>query len=79
MPRSLPWSRAARSSGRTDAAGVSPAPRSTPRRSTPRRFALPVAALAALGMVAACSGPPKGDGSQKGASFKLSAAPRRRG
>ncbi|MFZ3493508.1 ABC transporter substrate-binding protein [Streptomyces sp. 5.8] len=81
MPRSLPWSRAARSSGHagaghataghTTAAGVSTAGRSAPRRS--RRYALPVATLAALSLVAACSGPPKGDGSQKGASFKLSA------
>lgn len=78
MPRSLPWSRAARSSGHApDGDGSTGRPSAVRpaavRPAAARRYALPVAALAAIGLVAACSGPPKGDGSQKGASFKLSA------
>ncbi|MER5765003.1 ABC transporter substrate-binding protein [Streptomyces sp. NPDC002082] len=68
MPRSLPWSRAARSAGPAATGGAS-----TARSSTARRYALPVAALAALSLVTACSGPPKGGGSGKDVAFKLSA------
>ncbi|MCX4782838.1 ABC transporter substrate-binding protein [Streptomyces sp. NBC_01264] len=78
MSRSLPWSRAARSGGHTaaDEAATVPAatgPVSAGRPSALRRYAPPVAALAALGLVAACSGPPKGGGSGKETAFKLSA------
>lgn len=59
MPRSLPRPRAA-GSART-------------RPSARRRYALPVAAaLAAVGLLAACSGPPKG-AAPSDAAFKLSA------
>ncbi|MER5484809.1 ABC transporter substrate-binding protein [Streptomyces sp. NPDC002812] len=73
MPRSLPWSRAARSAGPAATGGASTARSSTARSSTARRYALPVAALAALSLVTACSGPPKGGGSGKDVAFKLSA------
>lgn len=59
MSRSLPWSRA-RSSAR--------------RRTLRRRCALPVSALAAVSLIAACSGPPKAGGSATDAAFKLSAS-----
>ncbi|MFE4632432.1 ABC transporter substrate-binding protein [Streptomyces sp. NPDC056773] len=74
MPRSLPWSRAARSAGHIATAGDGSTGRpAAPRRSAARRSALPVAALAALSLVAACSGPPKGGASGKDTAFKLSA------
>ncbi|MER5865117.1 ABC transporter substrate-binding protein [Kitasatospora sp. NPDC002040] len=44
-----------------------------PRRSSGRRFALPVAALTALTLAAACSGPPKSGGTGDTSTFKLSA------
>ncbi|WP_405487178.1 ABC transporter substrate-binding protein [Streptomyces sp. NBC_00096] len=58
MPRALPL---------TGAAG------STRHRSTRRRYALPVAALAAVSLLAACAGPPKGGGPKTDTAFKLSA------
>ncbi|MER5732563.1 ABC transporter substrate-binding protein [Streptomyces sp. NPDC002138] len=42
-------------------------------RSARRRYALPVAALAALGLIAACSGPPRNGGAASDAPVKLSA------
>ncbi|WP_371618777.1 ABC transporter substrate-binding protein [Streptomyces sp. NBC_00454] len=78
MPRSLPWSRAAsstrsQSDGAPSAATGSPRTGSARARSARRRYALPVAALAAVSLVAACSGPPKGGASANDAAFKLSA------
>ncbi|MFI5765466.1 ABC transporter substrate-binding protein [Streptomyces sp. NPDC051563] len=73
MPRSLPWSRAARSAGTASAGRTASGGAPAARRSPARRYALPVAALAALGLVAACAGPPKGGGSGKDTAFKLSA------
>lgn len=76
MSPSLPWSRAARSASvSVSASDPSPAgPPAARRRSARGRYALPVAALAALSLVTACSGPPKaGGGTTSDAGFKLSA------